>query len=58
MATEGIAASISITGFRIACKWLGASSERKAAVRMPNGTAMAIEPRATSPVLASSGRML
>ena len=48
MATEGIAASISITGFKIICNLRGASSDKKAAVKIPKGTAISIDPSETN----------
>jgi hypothetical protein len=58
IATEGIAASISIIGLRISCKFLGANSDKNAAVKIPNGTAITIEPKATKKVLTINGSML
>ena len=58
IATEGMAASISITGFKIICIFVGATSERNAAVRMPKGTAIIIDPTATKNVLTIKGKML
>ncbi|MNI65896.1 hypothetical protein D3C73_1214250 [compost metagenome] len=55
--TEGIAASISMAGFKIVLSLGLAYSEIKAAVPTPSGMAISIAPRETIEVLTINGRM-